>query len=276
MLKLRLLTALVLVPLVIWAVIALPQPWFAIALGAVLAIGAWEWAPLAGLHAPLSRSVYVLLVLALMGMTGVAMSAADWVLPAILALVVLWWLLALRLVMLYPAIGERGMGRSNRLMTGVMVLVAPWAALVALSEIPDGGRYYLLFLILLMWVADSGAYFAGRRWGRRKLAPQVSPGKTWEGVWGALVGALLVSLSIGAYGFGMSPGYLGRFVLLCMVTVIFSILGDLFESMYKRKAGVKDSSQLLPGHGGILDRLDSLTAAAPVFMLGLILMGLPR
>lgn len=276
MLRLRVLTALVLVPLVIWAVLALPQPWFAIALGAVLAIGAWEWAPLAGLHSTLARVAYVLLAVALMGLIGVAMSLVNWLLPVVLALVALWWVLALRLIMLYPAIGERGMRRGQRLMTGLMVLVAPWAALVALSEVPGDGRAYLLFLLLLMWVADTGAYFAGRRWGRRKLAPQVSPGKTWEGVWGALLGALLVALVAGVFVFGMPVSYLGRFVVLCLVTVMFSILGDLFESLFKRKAGVKDSSQLLPGHGGILDRLDSLTAAAPIFMLGLILMGMPR
>ncbi len=275
MLRLRVLTAAILVPLVIWGVIALPPPWLAIVLGGVLAIGAWEWGTLAGLHSLPGRGFYVLFILILMVMADIAM-VANWVLPVILTLTVLWWLLAWRLIRVYPAISERGRGRLHRLLTGILVLVASWVALVALSEIPGSGRSYLLFLILLMWVADSGAYFAGRRWGRCKLAPRVSPGKTWEGVGGALLGTVLIALIAGDVVFRMSAAYLGLFVVLCLVTVVCSILGDLFESLFKRMAGVKDSGQLLPGHGGILDRLDSLTAAAPVFMLGLILMGVSR
>ncbi|MGB4876542.1 MAG: phosphatidate cytidylyltransferase, partial [Candidatus Competibacter sp.] len=142
---------------------------------------------------------------------------------------------------------------------------APWAALMALRA--DYGPRSVVFLLLLVWAADIGAYFAGRRWGRRKLAPAISPGKTWEGALGgglatlvlALVGAAF--LKVGASGFG--------FVAVCLITMGFSIAGDLFESMMKRQSGLKDSGSLLPGHGGVLDRVDSLSAAAPVFLLGL-------
>jgi phosphatidate cytidylyltransferase len=129
------------------------------------------------------------------------------------------------------------------------------------------GPGYVLFLFLLIWVADIGAYFAGRRWGRRKLALAISPGKTWEGAVGAGAAALAFALA-GAAALGLGSRWPG-FVAICMVTVGFSIAGDLFESMMKRQRGLKDSGSLLPGHGGVLDRVDSLTAAAPVFLLGL-------
>jgi phosphatidate cytidylyltransferase len=126
----------------------------------------------------------------------------------------------------------------------------------------------VLFLLVLIWIADSGAYFAGRRWGRRKLAPLVSPGKTREGAYGALAGGLLWGGVLAAL-YGVSVPQQGGLVLLCLLTVVASIVGDLYESLSKRERGVKDSGSLLPGHGGILDRIDSLTAAAPVFALGL-------
>jgi phosphatidate cytidylyltransferase len=147
----------------------------------------------------------------------------------------------------------------------MVILVALWVALMGLRG--DFGPGYVLFLLLLIWVADIGAYFAGRHWGQRKLAPVISPGKTWEGVWGATAAALAFAL-LGAAVLGIGTRW-PWFVAICMVTVGFSIIGDLFESMIKRQRGVKDSGSLLPGHGGVLDRIDSLTAAAPVFLLGL-------
>jgi phosphatidate cytidylyltransferase len=149
-----------------------------------------------------------------------------------------------------------------------VVLVPAWWALVALHGVSPSGRYYLLFLLVLVWVADSAAYFSGRLWGTNKLAPRISPGKTWEGVWGALIAGLVLGV-LGVILFGVQGSRWVAFVALCAATVAFSILGDLAESAFKRQSGLKDSGQLLPGHGGILDRVDSLTAAAPVFMLGL-------
>jgi phosphatidate cytidylyltransferase len=147
----------------------------------------------------------------------------------------------------------------------MVVLIAPWVAFMGLRS--EFGPGYVLFLFLLVWAADVGAYFAGRRWGQHKLAPAISPGKTWEGVAGASAATLILAL-LGAALLDESVRW-PTFVVVCLITAGFSIAGDLFESMIKRQCGVKDSGSLLPGHGGVLDRVDSLTAAAPVFLLGL-------
>lgn len=148
-----------------------------------------------------------------------------------------------------------------------------WLAIVALHGNGADGPRTVLFLLVLVWVADSGAYLAGRRWGRRKLAPGLSPGKTWEGVLGAGVGALVLGAGWSLfyrYPFGLALA----FVTLCVSTVVVSVVGDLFESWMKRGCGVKDSGSIFPGHGGLLDRIDSLTAAAPWFVGGLSLLNL--
>jgi phosphatidate cytidylyltransferase len=151
-------------------------------------------------------------------------------------------------------------------LAGLLTLIPAWVALMNLHSTPDYGPRYALFLLLLIWIADSGAYFVGRRWGRTKLAPRISPGKTWEGV----VGALTVTLAVaGAGAVSLGVRRWGAFILICVITVSFSVVGDLPESMLKRQYHTKDSGHLLPGHGGILDRVDSLTAAAPIFLLGL-------
>jgi len=152
----------------------------------------------------------------------------------------------------------------------LLVLLPSWTALVWIHSL-SGGPYLVLFLMVLIWIADSGAYFAGRRFGRNKLAPVVSPGKTLEGVYGALAGGLIWSLVLVVY-YGDSALHHIGLLLLCLLTVPASIVGDLYESLLKRERGVKDSGSLLPGHGGVLDRVDSLTAAAPVFAFGLILL----
>ena len=163
--------------------------------------------------------------------------------------------------------------RSSRLfltVAGYLVLIPAWLSIVLLLQ--HAGPAYVLLLMLLVWGADIGAYFSGRRFGRNKLAPRVSPGKTWEG----LIGALLVSIIISLVAFEfleISSILHTNLLILCLVMVLISILGDLVESMFKRMADVKDSGGLLPGHGGVLDRIDSLTAAAPVFTLGLYLLG---
>lgn len=263
MLRQRILTALVLIPLVILAVLQLPTQQFAALLAVLVLMGAWEWSNLAGLASPVSRVAYVALVV-------LALWLAWWwhgqpVAQGILVLAFAGWVLAL------AWIGRPDFARGNRLfklVTGLWVLVPAWLGLVLLHAHPAIGPQLVLFLMVLIWVADSGAFFAGRRWGRHKLAPSVSPGKTWEGVYGALAACALVAL-LGAWWMEGSPRELVSFLLICLVTILFSIAGDLFESLMKRQRGIKDSGQLLPGHGGVLDRVDSLTAAAPVFVLGL-------
>jgi phosphatidate cytidylyltransferase len=264
MLRQRIITAAVLALAVIWAVLKLPAAGFGLALLAVAVLGAWEWARLAGLDGTGGRLLYSGMVLAAILALWPLVESVVFV-EGLLVLVCVGWCYALFWIGRYAARPDR---RDRAFMVGVaglVVLVAPWAALMSLRDV--FGPSYVLFLLLLIWIADTGAYFAGRRWGRRKLALTISPGKTWEGAFGAGLAALAFAL-VGAAVLELGARWPG-FVVVCMVTVGFSIVGDLFESMMKRQRGIKDSGALLPGHGGVLDRLDSLTAAAPVFLLGL-------
>ena len=264
MLRQRIITAAVLALAVIWAVLKLPAAGFGLALLAVAVLGAWEWARLAGLDGTGGRLLYSGMVLAAILALWPLVESVVFV-EGLLVLVCVGWCYALFWIGRYAARPDR---RDRAFMVGVaglVVLVAPWAALMSLRD--EFGPSYVLFLLLLIWIADTGAYFAGRRWGRRKLALTISPGKTWEGAFGAGLAALAFAL-VGAAVLELGARWPG-FVVVCMVTVGFSIVGDLFESMMKRQRGIKDSGALLPGHGGVLDRLDSLTAAAPVFLLGL-------
>ena len=261
-------TAFLLGPLVLAAVLLLPTPAFAVALGLVTLGAAWEWARLAGLERQVERAGY----LALVGAVLLGLWIFSWLRPWLLGAGVLWWLIQAVHIATVREIPHRPGLQVGELAAGVLVLAAPWGALIQLHESDPHGRALVLFLMLLVWTADSLAYFVGRRWGRTKLAPLVSPGKTREGVYGALAGALLWGLLLGWAG-SLGPSGTLAAALLCGATVLISVVGDLYESLLKRRRGVKDSSHLLPGHGGMLDRVDSLTAAAPVFVLGLALIG---
>ncbi|MDQ2694183.1 MAG: phosphatidate cytidylyltransferase, partial [Pseudomonadota bacterium] len=210
---------------------------------------------------------YCALVLALAALSWGLLGSRGFLLAA-LALVCLFWCYVLMWLRRYAAAPNHRDPALLLQLAGLAVLLGPWIALLDLHGGPGYGPGHVLFLMALVWIADSGAYFSGRRWGRRKLAPAISPGKTREGGIGALVVTLAVAL-VGAMAFGLRAAQWPLFVLVCLVTVAFSIAGDLFESMAKRQRGVKDSGSLLPGHGGMMDRLDSLTAAAPVFLFGL-------
>jgi len=271
-LKQRILTALVLVPLVVAGVLGLGT-W---ALGGVFAIvillGGWEWAALTGLTR-IPRRISYLAVLGLLMLVAAPLVPAD--APWLLGLALAGWLLAAGWVLAYQrAAGVRptAPGVWPLRFIGIAVLLPPWIALVAIHGRGESGPWLVLFLLVLIWTADSGAYFAGRRWGRRKLASHVSPGKSWEGVAGGLVLGGIFAIVAGA-GFGYTGSSQVGFVLLGLATVIVSVLGDLFESLIKRYGDVKDSGGLLPGHGGVLDRIDSLTAAAPFFAVGLAWLG---
>jgi len=261
-------TAFLLGPLVLAAVFWLPTPAFALALGLVTLAAAHEWAQLAGLERQDSRVAY----LALVGSLLLALWLLPGLRPWLLGAGVLWWLIQAVHIAMVREIALRTGPQVRELAAGVLVLAAPWAALVGLHQQEPQGHALVVFLMVLVWTADSLAYFVGRRWGRTKLAPRVSPGKTREGVYGALAGALLWGLFFGWVG-SLGPSRTLLIALLCAATVLISVVGDLYESLLKRRRGVKDSSHLLPGHGGMLDRVDSLTAAAPVFVLGLVLTG---
>jgi len=263
MLKQRVITASVLALIALWVVLKLPATGFGAVLLAVMLLGAWEWADLAGLNETRGRLLYGGLVLALILAVWPLGGRAAWV-AGLLVPVFAAWCYALVWLWRYAGQPERQDRPGTVGAAGVVVLASAWLALMGLRN--EFGSGFVLFLLMLIWVADIGAYFAGRRWGRRKLAPAISPGKTWEGVCGAAAAALAFAL-IGAVVLDVGSRWPG-FVAVCMIAVGFSIVGDLFESMMKRRRGVKDSGSLLPGHGGVLDRVDSLLAAAPVFLLG--------
>ena len=262
MLRTRIATAAVLAVIVLGALFALP-PVAGIGLfAALMLLGAWEWAGFVGWTTPLARFCYTL--------TCAALAALAWRLTAgrsewqwLMAAAALWWLLAFAWLALAP-------GSTSRALTalaGFATLVPTWIGFGRLLELerPFRGAVFVLYLLLLVWAADIGAYFAGKRFGRLKLAPRVSPNKTWEGLIGGVAGALGVAIA-GAFAFGL-PAV--PFVARGRALVLASVVGDLTESLFKRHAGLKDSGTLLPGHGGVLDRIDSLTSSVPFFVLGL-------
>lgn len=265
-LKKRIITGIILIVAALLVVFYAPPFWFALITALFMLAGAWEWTSLSEYKRTTQCIAYLVLVM--------ASCYAALFIPVIYILlgVFLWWVLALLLVASYPN-GSRIWGRGVvlRSVMGIFVLVPCWGAVNFIRNQSDG-ILILLFLFALIWGADIAAYFAGKRWGKHKLAPEVSPGKSWQGFIAALVFAFVYATGVSLLG-GIPRNVLPWGVLLSMVTVVFSVVGDLTESMLKRKAGVKDSGKLLPGHGGILDRIDSLTAAAPVFALGALLIG---
>lgn len=263
----RTLTASLLAPLAIAGVLLLPTPHFALLFGLILSIAAWEWSALAGLVAFAKRGGFVILIAVALFLLWHGMPG-QWV-PPLLALLALWWFGQAAYLFRIRAIETSEGVVPWLLASAVPVLFGSWLAVVHLHGYPQLGPKLVLFLLVLIWTADIAAYFTGRRWGKTKLAPALSPGKTRAGVYGALAGAVLAALSL-AWWLGMSPSLAGLAVILCVVTAFVSVVGDLYESLVKRRRGVKDSGRLLPGHGGILDRIDSLMAAAPVFALGML------
>lgn len=258
MLKQRILTAVILIPIFILLLLKLSPSGFAYLTIAFVLIGAWEWSNLLGIKQFSRRLIYP-------GFIFICLPISLFIpMSIILVTALIWWIIALGLVVLYPAASKVwGKGYILRGLMGLLVFIPTWRALNYIRDVDPMGTYFLLFLFVLIWGADSGAYFVGKKWGRNKLAPNVSPGKTLQGMYGALLVTLLIAV-IAAPVFHL-PWL--SVVLLSIITVVFSILGDLFESMLKRNVGIKDSGQLFPGHGGLLDRIDSLTAAAPIFAL---------
>lgn len=275
MLKQRIITALILAAVFLAALFYLPIALFCVFIALVVLVGAWEWANLAGWSAAWQRFGYVavialvmILVAAYLGLWS-GNDGGD--VEAYRSLILLgcgWWALALLLVQGYPSSAILWGTTAVRLLMGVMVLIPTWIALVFVRAQPEGA-WLVLLIVAVVACADIGGYFAGRRWGKHKLKPAVSPGKTWEGFIGGVVANLVLALVLWL----VTANTLVILVALILPTSLFSVLGDLLESMVKRHRGIKDSSALLPGHGGVLDRVDSLTAAAPVFALALMASG---
>lgn len=277
MLKQRVLTALLLVGTFLAGVYYLPLPILAAAFAIVVGLGAWEWAPMAGLHALPQRALYVALVLAgafaLYRYAGYGDAVSSEQVQPVLGVACLWWCFALLWVRSFPASAGLWGSRFMRSLMGLLILLPAWFAAVYLLHMEVRGAV-MVVLVMVVAAADIGAYFTGRRFGRHALSPSVSPGKTWEGFWGGVLSAGLLGVLLWA----LLPARFDHLSLMAAVmvalsTALASVLGDLTVSMVKRQSGVKDSSSLLPGHGGLLDRLDSLCAAAPTFALGLLLVG---
>ncbi len=260
----RIFTAMVLGTVLV-AVLLYGSAWAARALfGLFIAAGAWEWSAFLGLTARAARMGYVLSV-AVLAVAARALLADRPEFLRLMQFSACWWTLALLWLLLAPRT-TRGWSTA---LAGPLALVPAWAALTHMVEFWPRGAQWVLFILTLTFAADTGAYFAGRAYGRVKLAPQVSPGKTWEGVVGGMVLATAVGYA-GSRWFDLAPG---RFVPLCLAAAAFSVVGDLTESMFKRAAGLKDSGRLFPGHGGVLDRVDGVLAATPVMCLGLLWLG---
>lgn len=266
MLKQRILTAAILIPLFIVLLFNLPLRGFSLLTGLVVLWAATEWSLLMEIKTFLRRLIFPVIIMACV-IIAYFFPSSFYILYAAFV----WWVVAFILILCYPkASAIWGKSIVLRGLMGFFVLIPCWLALNYIRY-AENGAMILLFLFIIIWGADIGAYFAGRRWGKHKMAPLVSPGKSWEGLLGALITTVLLTLST---MFWYHTLYIDSYAILALsiVTVLFSVVGDLFESMMKRNAGLKDSGTLLPGHGGILDRIDSLTAAAPLFVLGLIWM----
>jgi phosphatidate cytidylyltransferase len=271
MLKQRVITALILVAIVLAAIVWFPPAWFEVFVALVITLGAWEWSALAGLPGTPARAAFAVVCL---GAMFVLAHVEPQLSLMLMQASVLWWVIALVLVCLYPKATALWHRRTVLLPLGLIVLLPGFLALVALRS-RDDHVFFLLLLIALIAAADSGAYFSGRAFGKRKLAVHVSPNKTWEGFVGGMVTVCAVLwIALLVRGVEISPT---RGVLLTFGALVLgaaSVVGDLFESMLKRQAGIKDSGTLLPGHGGVLDRIDSLTAALPVYSVLLLQAGI--
>ncbi|MGR6874546.1 CDP-archaeol synthase [Pseudomonas sp. HK3] len=274
MLKQRILTGLVLAPVMIGGIFYLPLEQFKLFIAAIVTLGAWEWANLSGLKMQVGRIAYAGLVAGLV----CAVEFSSLVQEVELLYVALgWWITAFVFVALHPKFKNIWGSSVARLVMGLFILLPMWVGFVQIKSYPFND-YLIMYVMFVVWGADVGAYFAGRTFGKHKLASSVSPGKTWEGVYGGLVVTTLMALG-GGYlleseaGLSLDAKQWALLISLTLLITCMSVVGDLIESMVKRHRGIKDSSNLLPGHGGVMDRIDSMTAALPLFALALSVFG---
>lgn len=274
----RILAALLMAPVAIAAVLLLNTPWMA-AVSAILFLAAlWEWLRLTDIDDTLARTA--LLALNLLLMVAVVWASAtgggSLVLLKILAMIgVVWWLLATLWLHYYDFASDHDTkARVFKLAAGTLAVIPAWAALCVIHAGENGGHgnRWLLLALAIVWATDTGAYFAGRKFGKRKLAPRISPNKTVEGLAGGVIAGVVVAVVFAPLA-GATVAHLPLVALVAVLTVLASVVGDLFESLLKRHVGAKDSGTLIPGHGGVLDRLDSVLAALPVFAFGQIWLG---
>lgn len=275
-LRQRVITALIMAAAVLAAVFLSPFWLFALLAGLVFVLAAWEWSQLAHFSG-WGRAVFALAYAALLfacgwgvGFERLSGETVEIRIGLLSGLAVLWWLFAAWLVKLYPAHAAFWSRRWEQTVMGLLVILPTWAALVFLHGQPRG-EWLIVILVVSVVCADTGAFFVGRRWGRHKLAPTVSPGKSKEGLYGGFACSLVFAVVL---ALGLGRGVEDWWLLLLIIPASFaSVMGDLLESMLKRQRGLKDSGRILPGHGGVLDRIDSITAAAPIFALAYVMTG---
>lgn len=283
MTNIRVIAALVMAPLAILAILLLSTPWMAALAAAIVLLGLWEWFRLAGIDDTLPRTVLLLLNLLLMVLLTWASRSSGGFSPALFQIVVLagvaWWLVALVWLRFFGfASSDQTYGRVFKLAAGTLATVPAWAALCLLHsgnfvDFDDSRQHrWLLTALAVVWAADTGAYFAGRHLGKRKLAPRISPNKTVAGLVGGVVAGVAAGIGFGLLA-GVQAPQIPALMLAAAAAVLFSVIGDLFESLLKRHVGAKDSGKLIPGHGGILDRVDGVLAALPAFVLAKELLG---
>ena len=293
----RIMTALIMLPLALFAIFFLPLETFSKVVAVIVLIGFWEWTGFIGKVSFISRVAYVLVSAGLMWFVYNNSLPIDywngWIFPeslgelfqlrdaAFISLILsaLWWVFAFILVIVFPKISASFINNFFIMaVIGWLLLVPTWVALTGLRSIGmaldfSRGSGLLLFALCLVWAADTGAFFSGKMFGKHKLAPHVSPKKTWEGVFGGVIFATLISF-VAVKILSIPEDKFVGLAILAAIIVSFSVIGDLTESIFKRLSGLKDSGKILPGHGGILDRIDGLTAALPLCLLGFAILGI--
>jgi len=261
----------VLITVVTNGVLFLPTKWVAILLGIPMLVGILEWSVLAGWH-QIQFKIIMVSICILIALVWYSMLPNKYeYMLMIVAIPSTWWLIISWHLARIQNIVIRYDSSLLLAAIGLFILLTTWSSLVWLHS-QFNGPVLLLYLLILIWIVDSSAYFVGHYWGRIKFAPLLSPNKTLEGVYGGLLGAMMWGLLLAIF-FGTTIWNRIGLLILCLLTAIASIVGDLYESLLKRERNLKDSGDLLPGHGGVLDRIDSLTAAVPIFVLGLVLLG---
>ena len=271
----RVIAALVMAPFAIGAILLLPTSWLVMLAALVFLVGLWEWFKLAEIDDTLQRTVLLTANLLLMVLlVWASRGSTDLVPLRLMALVGAgWWLLALLWLRFFHfASDHETWARVFKLAAGTLAVVPAWCALGLIHSSQPNGHIWLFVALAIVWAADSGAYFAGRHFGGRwfagrKLAPRISPNKTLEGLLGGLAAGMLVA-AVGALLAGAGMAQLPGVLLVAIFTVLFSVVADLLESLLKRHVGAKDSGDVIPGHGGVLDRIDGVLAALPIFVLG--------
>lgn len=282
MTRTRLLAALVMAPVAIAAILLLPTPWMIALATVVFLAGLWEWFDLAEVDDTLARTVLLVAHVALMvALVWASRSPSGFTMVLFqLASVagVIWWLLALIWLGRYDFGSDHDThARALKLAAGALAVIPAWCALAWIHAEEPNGHRWLLAALAVVWAADTGAYFAGRTFGGklfqgRKLAPRISPNKTIEGLFGGVAAGIVAGVGFALFA-GATAAQLPAVAAVSLAAALFSVIGDLYESLLKRHVGVKDSGHLIPGHGGILDRLDGVLAALPVFAVGKAVLG---